>query len=67
MQSVLQGSHYVRALHGILVVADVMERLSWIAFWDNHSADDNKQVIDLCSELGVALTNRQPAASKQLY
>ena len=37
IESVLNGSHYVRALTGMLIVEDVIRSLQWEMFW--HQKD----------------------------
>jgi hypothetical protein len=33
LQSVLAGSHYVRAFKGMLIVSEVLNHMKWKAFW----------------------------------
>ena len=40
IESALNGSHYVRALTGVLIVEDVIMRMVWKAFWKVKSKDD---------------------------
>ena len=39
LQSVLAGSHYVRALKGMLIVSEVLNLMKWRAFWEVNSDD----------------------------
>ena len=36
----LNGSHYVRALTGLLIVEDVIMKMVWKAFWNVKSKED---------------------------
>ena len=37
--SVLSGSHYVKSLHGMSVVSEVLSSLAWEAFWKSKEYD----------------------------
>ena len=40
IESALNGTHYARALSGILIVEDVMTKMVWQAFWGERSKED---------------------------
>ena len=37
--SVMSGGHYVRSLHGMFVVSEVLYSLAWTAFWKTKTHD----------------------------
>ena len=58
MESVLNGSHYVRALTGMLIVEDLIRSLQWEIFWNNK----NKEAYPVLAQLQLlqtSLTERQ--------
>ena len=39
-QSVIEGSHYVRAFRALLIAAEAVESIKWDAFWNFHNRDE---------------------------
>ena len=50
IETVLNGSHYVRALTGMLMVEDVIHKLEWQAFW-KHKGKATYPVLEQMKEL----------------
>ena len=40
LETVLNGSHYVRSLTGMLIVEDIVMKLLWEEFWKHHKRTD---------------------------
>ena len=47
IESVLNGSHYVRALTGMLIVEDLIQSLQWQVFWHNKDKDAYQVLVQL--------------------
>ncbi|KAH3853858.1 hypothetical protein DPMN_096393 [Dreissena polymorpha] len=50
IETVLNGSHYVRALTGMLMVEDLIHKLEWQAFW-KHKDKATYPVLEQMKEL----------------
>lgn len=58
LNSVLEGNHYVRSFHGLMMVSDTLNSLAWEAFWEwlklnNRSTSD--QFMDQAHDVQQAL------------
>ena len=63
-ESVLGGSNYVRALRGLLIVAEVVESMKWDAFWMTRDRSDFVFKQSALSDLLQSLKDKDPAATK---
>ena len=58
IDTVLNGSHYVRALTGMLVVEDVVMKMAWKAFW-YYKSKDNYPILTEILELSKKLHKKE--------
>ena len=58
VQSVLAGSHYVRAMKGMLIISEVLSRLKWEAFWKSNSIDSNAQFIQSIIDFKTSVSSK---------
>ena len=40
VQSVMEGSHYVRTFRGLLIAAEAIDSKKWDAFWNVHNREE---------------------------
>ena len=40
IETVLNGTHYVRSFAGVLIVEDIVMKLLWQEFWKHHNKED---------------------------
>ena len=64
IESVLGGSNYVRALRGLLIVAEAVESMKWDAFWMTRDRNDFVFERSALSDLLLSLQDKDPAATK---
>ena len=64
IESVLGGSNYVRALRGLLIVAEAVESMKWDAFWMTRDRSDLVFEQSALSDLLLSLKDKDPAAIK---
>ena len=62
LNSVLEGRHYVRSFHGIMMVSDLISSLAWEAFWQwleqsGRKADDDMMIC--ATEVQKSLCEKQ--------
>ncbi len=58
IESVLNGSHYVRAINGMLIVEDMIRSLQWNIFWNTKNSAAYP-VLTLLQALQMTLTENQ--------
>lgn len=56
LNSVLEGSHYVRSFHGIIMISDLMSSLAWAAFWQSMEKSGNNSNADTLKCAGEVRT-----------
>ena len=56
IESVLNGSHYVRALIGMLIVEDLIRSLQWQAFWHQSYISSAGAGEDIAKHAGCKQT-----------
>ena len=67
LNSALEGSHYVRSFHGIMMVSDSISSLSWEAFWywlEQHGRKASDDLMKCAHEVQQALCAKQRSANK---
>ena len=55
VQSVMEGSHYVRAFRGLLIAAEAVESMKWDVFWNVHNRQENTSDQSALCELSLSL------------
>ena len=63
-QSVIEGSHYVRAFRGLLIAAEAVESRKWDAFWNVHNRDQYTIGQNTLRELSSSLMEKDPFTAK---
>ena len=58
VQSVLAGSHYVRAMKGMLIISEVLGRLKWEAFWKSNIVDTNADLIKSIIDFKTSVSSK---------
>ena len=54
LNSVLEGNHYVRSFHGMIMLSDMINSLAWETFWQwlaLHGRNINDDVMVCASEV----------------
>jgi hypothetical protein len=66
LNSVLEGSHYVRSFLGMSIISDVISSLMWEAFWSwmrEQGQEIDGDVMECALELKTALCNKSKSDS----
>ena len=63
-QSVIEGSHYVRAFRALLIAAEAVESMKWDAFWNVHNHDEYTIDHNALRELSSLLMEKDPFTAK---
>lgn len=63
IESALNGSHYVRAVTGMLIVEDLIRTLQWQAFWQHNDKGEYPDLVDV-EELRTTLASNQRCPEK---
>ena len=58
VQSVLAGSHYVRAMKGMLIISEVLSRLKWEAFWKSNIVDTNADLTQSIIDFKTSVSSK---------
>lgn len=67
LNSVLEGNHYVRSFHGIMMVFDLLNSLAWESFWEwlaQNNGSINENFMDLAIEVQRALCAKERPTEK---
>ena len=70
LNSVLEGTHYVRSFQGICIVSDVITSLMWEAFWlwvTEHEVEISEDTMSCAKELMTALSDRSRSKSIEKF
>ena len=63
-ESVIQGSHYVRAFRGLLIAAEAVESMKWDAFWTVQDRSNYEDELNVLFDLLSSLKDKDPLISK---
>ena len=55
MESVLNGTNYVRSLRGILIIECAIEAVRWQAFWKNCDKSDFNETLESMKSLQLLM------------
>ena len=58
VQSVFDGTHYIRSLRGLLIISEAIHSLQWEAFWLRHSKDKFKDELNYVQQLYQSFINK---------
>ena len=58
LQSVFDGTHYIRSLRGLLLISEAIHSLQWEAFWLRHSKDKFKDELNYLQQLYQSFINK---------
>ena len=58
VQSVFDGTHYIRSLRGLLIISEAIHSLQWEAFWLRHSKDKFKDELNYLQQLYQSFINK---------
>ena len=67
LNSVLEGNHYVRSFHGMIMLSNMISSLAWEAFWQwlaLHGRNINGDVMTYASEVHKALCEKTRSRQK---
>ena len=64
VESVLNGTHYVRSMRGLLIISEVITIMQWEAFWRRHNRANFQIILDKANNCICALNERDAEASK---
>ena len=64
VQSVMEGSHYVRAFRGLLIGAEAVKSMRWDVFWNVHNGEEDTIEQSAFFELSSLLMEKVPFAAK---
>ena len=68
VQSVLAGSHYVRAFKGMLIIEEVLTLLKWRSFLDSHADEVETPFIEEAVEVKIKLAqNKKTDLGEQFH
>ena len=58
------GSHYVRSLRGILILADALNTLKWEAVWKTNDRADFGDILSVADPLKVAFKEKDSSRKR---
>ena len=58
VQSVFDGTHYIRSFRGLLIISEAIHSLQWEAFWLRHSKDKFKDELNYLQQLYQSFINK---------
>ena len=64
VQSVMEGSHYVRAFRGLLIAAEAVKSMKWDVFWNVHNSEEYTIDQSALSKLSSSLMEKDPFTAK---
>ena len=67
VEQFLNGTHYVRSLRGIVILAEAIETIKWRAFWQVNKKEQFASIIDSLTGLMEGLSNKDEKISKEKY
>ena len=66
VQSVLGGTHYVRAFKGMILLCETMERLQWLAFFKAQDPETYQEELLTLIRLQDSIANKEADRSREL-
>ena len=66
VQSVLGGTHYVRAFKGMVLLCETMERLQWMSFFKGKKPDTYKEELPTLVKLQDSIARKEVTRSREL-
>ena len=64
VQSVMEGSLYVRTFRGLLIAAEAVDSMKWDAFWNVHNREEYTVDQSALRELSLLLMEKDPFTAK---
>ena len=64
VQSVMEGSLYVRTFRGLLIAAEAVDSMKWDAFWNVHNREEYTIDQSALRELSLLLMEKDPFTAK---
>ena len=58
VESMMNGSHYIRSLGRIIILADALNTLKWEAFWKTNDGADFGDILSVADQLKIAFKER---------
>ena len=58
LESVFNGTHYIRSLRGLLIISEAIQSLQWEAFWLIHSKEEFKDELEYSEHLFKLFRNK---------
>ena len=65
-QSVLEGSHYVRAFRGLLIAPEAVKSMKWDAFWNVHNREEYTIDQSALRELSSSLMEKNLSQERHI-
>ena len=67
VESIMNGSHYIRSLRGIIILADSLNTLKWEAFWKINNRADFGDILSVTDPLKIAFKDKNSSRAKEYY
>ena len=61
----MAGTHYVRALRGLIIISEVIDIMRWEAFWLSRNREDYEVVLKPLDTCKKALQEKNPNEAKK--
>ena len=58
VESMMNGSHYIRSLGRIIILADALNTLKWEAFWKTSDGADFGDILSVVDQLKIAFKEK---------
>ena len=58
VKSLMNGSHYIRSLRGIIILADALSTLKWEAFWKTNDITAFGDILSASDPLKIAFKEK---------
>ena len=67
VEAVMAGTHYIRSLHGLLIIQETIECARWQGFLQIHGGENYQQLLLPFEKLKKSLQDKDANASKASY
>ena len=67
VEPMMNGSHYIRSLGRIIILADALNTLKWEAFWKTNNGADFGDILSVADQLKVAFKEKDNLRAKEYY
>ena len=64
VESMVNGSHYIRSLRSIIILADALNTLKWEAFWKTNDRADFRDILSVGDPLKIAFKEKDSSRAK---